>query len=81
MQSRGVRRGDHMESYIVRIYLRASGCPGRMTGVVLSMETEAEQPFSSAEQLRSILGQVYAAQDSKRSSHLKHWAKGGYHDD
>jgi hypothetical protein len=52
-----------------------------MTGVVLGMETEAEQPFSSAEQLWSILGQVYAAQDSKRSSHLKHWAKGGYHDD
>lgn len=44
-----------MENYIVRIYRRDPVDPGKVTGVVESVENETEIPFSSMSSLCAVI--------------------------
>ena len=44
-----------MENYIVRIYRRDSADPGRIHGVLESVEQNIQQPFASLDSLKNML--------------------------
>lgn len=44
-----------MENYIIRIYRRGHSVPGKMTGLLESVEQELRTPFQSMSELAALL--------------------------
>jgi hypothetical protein len=62
------------ESYVVRIYRRKPGGPGRIAGTVEIVASGTERSFNGVRELQQILGGSAAP-----ASAPKHRAKGGHH--